>query len=178
MTNKQNTINNNKSDFIKKISDHTKIKYNGLTGLPNITECSVNCTINYINDNAIIKNEKNEYIIDYQHVGIFDIVSKTWYWSCGFYPLNSKKTKISKEIRKKILNIVRKKSSSELVSILTQNDIELMYFFLKNGICLDEENLEILVKLCLYVSQAEWILPYKNESYINFIAITKIISSK
>lgn len=169
---------NDKSKFIKKIVEHTKIKYEELVGLSNISECSINCKIDYKNDTAIIKKDVNEYTIDYQHVGVYDLVSKTWFWSCGFYPSKTKKTKISKTIRKNILNIIQKNSTSELIEILTQNDIELLSYLIKNAIYLDDDNLEILVKICLYMSDVVWILPHKNDSQIVFIAIIKILGSK
>jgi hypothetical protein len=94
--------------MINELNKIIKIKYNNLKGLNNIEQCIDNCSITYNNNNnAIIKNKQNEYLIDYEYIGIFDISSKTWYWSFGFSFKNNNKTIIAKSIRKNMINIIK-----------------------------------------------------------------------
>jgi hypothetical protein len=164
--------------MINELHKIIKNKYNKLKGLNNIEQCINNCSITYNNDNAIIKNNKNEYLIDYENIGIFDITSKIWYWSFGFSFEDVNKTIIAKNIKKNIINIIKNKTDKFNNLNLSQQDLEQLLYFTKNGIYLTNESLDILIQLCIVISNVEWIIPYKQENNITFIAIKKILNSK
>jgi hypothetical protein len=164
--------------MINELHKIIKTKYNKLKGLNNIEQCINNCSITYNNDNAIIKNNKNEYLIDYENIGIFDITSKIWYWSFGFSFEDVNKTIIAKNIKKNIINIIKNKTDKFNNLNLSQQDLEQLLYFTKNGIYLTNESLDILIQLCIVISNVEWIIPYKQENNITFIAIKKILNSK
>jgi hypothetical protein len=164
--------------MINELHKIIKNKYNKLKGLNNIEQCINNCSITYNTDNAIIKNNKNEYLIDYENIGIFDITSKIWYWSFGFSFEDVNKTIIAKNIKKNIINIIKNKTDKFNNLNLSQQDLEQLLYFTKNGIYLTNESLDILIQLCIVISNVEWIIPYKQENNITFIAIKKILNSK
>ena len=159
-------------DEINKI---TKNKFEKLTGLPNLDQCDNHCEVNYMDTNAIVSTENNEYTIDYEHIGVYDLITQTWYWAWGFYPNEKQKIILSKEIKKNIIKMIKDANNK-----LTQDEEELFAYFIKNSIYVEKENLEMLVKLCVYTlrDKIEWIMPYKKNMRIYFIAIKKIISSK
>jgi hypothetical protein len=164
--------------MINEIQKIIKTKYNKLKGLNNIDQCINNCSIIYNNNNAIIQNNKNEYLIDYENIGIYDITSKIWYWSFGFSFKDINKTIIAKNIRKNIINIIKNKTNKFNDLNFSQTDLEQLIYFTKNGIYLTKESLDILIQLCIVISDVEWIIPYKKDNNITFIAIKKILNSK
>ena len=164
--------------MINELNKIIKIKYNNLKGLNNIEQCIDNCSITYDNNNAIIKNNKNIHIIDYEYIGIFDIPSKIWYWSFGFPFKDVNKIIIAKSIRKNMINIIKNKTKKFKEFNFMQEDLEQLLYFTKNGIYLTKESLDILIQLCIAVSDVIWIIPYKQENNITFIAIKKILNSK
>jgi len=164
--------------MINELHKIIKNKYNKLKGLNNIEQCINNCSITYNNNNAIIKNNKNEYLIDYENIGIFDVISKIWYWSFGFPFKDVNKTIIAKNIKKNMINIIKNKTDKFNNLNLLQQDLEQLLYFTKNGIYLTKESLDILIQLCIVISDVEWIIPYKQENNITFIAIKKILNSK
>ena len=164
--------------MINELNKIIKIKYNNLKGLNNIEQCIDNCSITYDNNNAIIKNNKNEYLIDYEYIGIFDITSKTWYWSFGFPFKDNNKTIIAKNIRKNMIKIIKNKTKKFNDINFLQTDLEQLLYFTKNAIYLTKESLDILIQLCIVISDVQWIIPYKKDNSITFIAIKKILNSK
>ncbi len=129
--------------MIKEIQKIIKTKYNNLKGINNIDQCINNCSIEYTNDNAIIKNNKNEYLIDYENIGIYDITSKIWYWSFAFSFKDINKTIIAKNIRKNFVNIIKNKTNKFNDLNFSQIDLEQLIYFTKNGIYLTKESLDI-----------------------------------
>jgi hypothetical protein len=164
--------------MINELHKIIKNKYNKLKGLNNIEQCIDNCSITYYDNNAIIKNNKNEYLIDYENIGIFDITSKIWYWSFGFSFKDVNKIIIAKNIKKNMINIVKNKTKKFNDLHFSQADLEQLLYFTKNGIYLTKEALDTLIQLCIVISDVEWIIPYKQENNITFIAIKKILNSK
>ena len=134
-----------------------------------------NCKVNLFENNASIKTKNLEYIVNYENLGVYDEFTKTWYWASGFNLQNKEKTKLSNKIKKMIIEIIRHDAFK-----LEQRDNELLSYFIKNSIYLEKENLEILIKLCLYLlkDQIEWIMPYTVSNKLHFLIIQKIISSK
>lgn len=155
-----------------------KEKHNKLKGLNNIAHCVDKCTVNYTNNNAIIKHKNNEFIIEHEFIGIFDITTHIWYWSFGFQFKNFDKINIAKQIKKTLIAIVKGETKKYNNLKPSQSDIELMTYFTKNGINLKKESLEFLIKLCIVISDLIWIIPYKNDNNITFIGIKKILNSK
>jgi len=164
--------------MINELHKLIKIKYDKLKGLNNIEQCINNCSITYNNNNAIISNNKNEYLIDYENIGIFDITSKIWYWSFGFSFKDVTKTIIAKNIKKNIIDIIKNKTNKFNDLKISQHDLEQLVYFTKNGIYLTKESLDTLIQLCIVISDVEWIIPYKQQNNITFIAIKKILNSK
>ena len=109
--------------MINELHKIIKIKYNKLKGLDNIEQCIDNCSITYNENNAIIKNKKNEYLIDYENIGVFDVISKTWYWSFGFSFKNINKTIIAKHIKKNMINMIKNKTNKFNDLNLSQQDL-------------------------------------------------------
>jgi len=164
--------------MINELHKIIKIKYNKLKGLDNIEQCIDNCSITYNENNAIIKNKKNEYLIDYENIGIYDITSKIWYWSFGFSFKDINKTNIAKNIKKSMIKMIKNKTNKFNHLDLSQQDLEQILYFTKNGIYLTKESLDILIQLCIVLSDVEWIIPYKQNNNITFLAIKKILNSK
>jgi hypothetical protein len=164
--------------MIDELQKIIKNKYNKLKGLNNIDQCINNCSIIYNDDNAIIKNNKNEYLIDYEFIGVYDITSKIWYWSFGLPFKSNNKIIIAKNIKKNMISIIKNKKNKFNHIKFIQSELEHILYFTKNGIYLTKESLDILIQLCIVLSNVEWIIPYKQNNNITFIAIKKILNSK
>jgi hypothetical protein len=91
---------------------------------------------------------------------------------------NKNKIILAKNIKRKITDIIKNKTNEFNYLNFSQNDLEQLSYFIKNGIYLNKDSLEILIKLCLIISDIEWILPHKNNLTITFIGIKKILNTK
>ena len=149
-----------------------------LKGIDNLNQCIENCSIEYQNENAIIKNKNNQYLIDYENIGIYDMHSKIWYWSFGFNFKDDNKIQIAKNIKNVFKKIIKNKTNKFNSINFSQEDLELLIYYTKNGIYLSKDNVELLIKLCIVLSDVIWIFPYKTNNSIAFIAIKQILNSK
>ena len=164
--------------MINEIEKIIKNKHDNLKGINNIDYCADTCSIDNANNNIILTNKNNQYLFDYENIGIYDLNSKIWYWSYGFTFKDIKKTLIAKNIRKELIKIIKNKSTNFNYLNFSQSELEQLLYFVKNGIYLTKESLDLLIKLCIVISDVLWILPYKSENKITFFAIKKVLNSK
>lgn len=173
MEREQNTL------FIKNINEKVKniLKKSGLEHIFDKTNHLI-CDISIDDKNMLnIKCKDVTKICTYEHLGTFDVPTKTWYWAWGYY-VNNEKTLLSK----KITSNIKKMMTDDK---LNQIDIEYLNFFVQNSIYMSSSNLNSLIKICMVASdgKAVLILPSvikQNDvrTKINFYIITKIIQTE
>jgi hypothetical protein len=167
-----------KTKLINEINTVAKIKHDNIIKIPGFSECSNDCSIDFFTkENEFyvkIHNGNKTCTAKYELLGTFDLTTSTWYWSHLFNPHNPQTTLISKNINENMKIFIENKKIK-----LTQYDLELVTFFCRNSIYIERENLEILIKLCLFLSDVQWIMPYRKidntPSKIDFIIIKQII---
>jgi hypothetical protein len=140
------------------------------------------------NDKYIIEiSDENEKIINlfnnkrklltakYQILGIFDKKCNFFIWA-KYLPL------INKSLIKIMKNI--KSSNDEIKDIVSKNkykDVEfleiIMYYLSNNMFIIDEYNIKMFLKYCIYISKCKGILINKNDNKYTYYLIVDIIGT-
>ena len=130
----------------------------------------------YSNDNANIieiYNNNNDNIIlkaEYSILGVYNIAYSTWYWAWNSNMINKTLIKDS---------LLIKKISKDVIQNISPKDAEELYFYTNNGnFFISSDNILKLIKIGLYITNANWYIPIIHNDPIDkieYILIKKIL---
>lgn len=159
-TNVNNYFNESKEQISKKIDINKNYEYVFNDNDVNIVEI-------YLNDKLKLRAE-------YNIMGLYNIPLSMWYWSWDIAFVNKNLIKDVIKI-KEFVNVIDKEYNK-----FDKIEAEELHYVISNGmfyISGDNDNIDKIIKLGLYLTKAIWYFPIKFEQMdkIEYILITKIL---
>lgn len=123
----------------------------------------------------LFDNKKKLLTVKYEILGIFDK-------KCGFFTWAKYIPLINKNLIKIMRNI--KSSKDEITEMIVENkykDVEfleiILYYLSNNMFIIDETNVSMFLKYCIYISKSKGILINKNDNKYVYYFIVDIIGT-
>lgn len=128
----------------------------------NITD---DITVEVDGDIVKVYNSKKKIIYEgkYQIVGIFNITNSVWYWGWFIDYANRKLLKQSANVKKKGKELLKNNK------IKSRNDESLYYYMTTGHFMTNEPNVNLFIKLMLYITKGKWFFNIKTKENNNII---------
>nr|QBK88788.1 MAG: hypothetical protein LCMiAC01_04700 [Mimivirus LCMiAC01] len=147
---------NNKKSYYNKLNKYYSEHKNNISKKINLkNDYKYVFTTN--NDKHIVKiynNDKLTMVAEYELAGIYNIYNSVWYWAWNIDNIDRRLTKLSHKIKKFAKYI---KNNHDKFRPMERDEL---YYKTKNGnFYTSFQNIKLLTKLALYLTNSIWIFP-------------------
>lgn len=121
-------------------------------------------------------NNKNIVSLRYELAGVYNTTTSIWYWAWNIDGINRTLTSETLKLKKILKGLVNNNQKYE------SDELDQLYFYIKNGNFHIQENLDIFTKIILFLSKQKWLLKIngfgglnKDQKIIQYLFIKDVV---